>query len=321
MGLSPGTIAEAEKVTPSGPVRLLLVAEDLGEVYPGMWRYTLTLTRNRHVIRAFRTNTLEYSPAVSLDAEQVARERFSSWEEALERQPDWLPAPEWDEGLRNIPVGPHPDVLILQGSPRPDGSSSHLAAWVAAESAERGMRALVIFPDFLDIHPCIGCYQCYNTGQCTFADDMDRLIPAIAACRLLVVVSPVYTNGVPGALKILIDRCQALHAARSFQGRDPGIRDQFTPPGSPYSGLLLATAGRAGQEHFLCVRRVIHAFLRNTGRIPYPPVFFDNMDAHRDIRDIPGAEHHVRGVTGDILTHQKEAGLNVGNLPPGNSVK
>ena len=94
------------------------------------------------------------------------------------------------------------------------GNCSILAGWAVDAAHELGRTAQVIYPHDMDIRCCIGCYQCYNTGSCVFDDDMGSIIDAIRESSLLVVCSPVYTNTVPGGLKLLIDRCQAYHAER-----------------------------------------------------------------------------------------------------------
>ena len=98
-----------------------------------------------------------------------------------------------------------------------------------------------MYPHDLDIHCCIGCYQCYNTGTCVFDDDMSGIIDAIRGASLLVVCSPVYTNTVPGGLKLLIDRTQAYHAERVLFGGRTG-----------QSGLVLRFRAQGG-DNFTCV--------------------------------------------------------------------
>jgi multimeric flavodoxin WrbA len=123
---------------------------------------------------------------------------------------------------------------------------------------------------------------------------MANIIDAIRSTSLLVVCSPVYTNTVPGGLKLLIDRCQAYHAERLLSGGISGQR-----------GLIFSVAGREGEENFTCIIRVISAFLRNLGIIPIGEILIDRADAIRDIRTIPGLEQQVRGkVKQHLLTKE-----------------
>jgi multimeric flavodoxin WrbA len=172
---------------------------------------------------------------------------------------------------------------VIQGSPRADGNCSIIAEWCADEVLALEKTVQVLYIDDMEIAPCIGCYQCYNTGTCTFDDDMDGIIRVIRDCSLLVVCTPVYTNTVPGGLKLLIDRCQAYHAERSFR-TDDRLKH----------GLLFSVAGRKGKENFACVTKVVRAYLHNLGITPAGEVLVDGLDVIRDIRTIGGLEEQVR---------------------------
>ena len=260
---------------------LTIEREDLSRLYPGMIRFTLRLSSGGVTLGLFRTNTYEYSPTVPLDAEQVIRLKAGEWEAALRRDPELLVAALGRTGRPAPPRG-DTEVLIIQGSPRADGNCSIFAGWVAGEAGGLGKRARVAYLDDLSLHPCIGCYQCYNTGSCTFDDDMAGLIADLRSASLLVICTPVYTNTVPGGLKIFIDRCQAYHAEGSLSDGGEGKR-----------GLLLSVAGRKGRENFVCVKRVVVSFMRNLGIRPAGEVLIDGMDTIRDIRDVPGIREEI----------------------------
>jgi len=216
---------------------------------------------------------------------------------------------EWEQEIRNNPMGfilnhrqllqenavvTSSDLVIIQGSPRGDGNCSILAGWAVDAAHEVGRTAQVIFPHDMDIRCCIGCYQCYNTGSCVFDDDMGSIIDAIRGASLLIVCSPVYTNTVPGGLKLVIDRCQAYHAERVISGGRTGQK-----------GLVFSVAGRKGEENFTCITRVIFAFLRNLGIDPVGEILIDRVDAIRDIRTIDGMEENVKGKVKQHLIFQK----------------
>jgi multimeric flavodoxin WrbA len=112
---------------------------------------------------------------------------------------------------------------------------------------------------------------------------MGSIIGAIREASLLVVCAPVYTNTVPGGLKLLIDRCQAYHAERILAGGRTGQK-----------GLIFSVAGRKGEENFACVTQVISVFLRNLGIRPAGEILIDRIDSIRDIRNIPGLEDTVK---------------------------
>lgn len=261
---------------------LTLHSEDFSALYPGMVRYTLTVTEGERTIAVFRTNSYEYSPLVPLSAEEISRRTADEWEREIRLNPVEFVL-NHQQKLQKHAVSPPVDIVVIQGSPRAHGNCSILAGWTVEAAQDLGMHVQVIYPHDMDVHACIGCYQCYNTGSCVFNDDMGNIIDAIRSTSLLVVCSPVYTNTVPSGLKLLIDRCQAFHAERLLSGGITGQR-----------GLIFSVAGREGDENFTCVTRVISAFFRNLGITPVGEILIDRADAIRDIRTIPGLEHHVR---------------------------
>jgi multimeric flavodoxin WrbA len=272
---------------------LTLTSEDFSALYPGMIRYILAVTEGERTIAVFRTNTYEYSPLVPLAAESVAKRIADEWEREIRNNPvEFILNHQQDVPKRTVslPV----DLVVIQGSPRAQGNCSILAGWAVEAAHELGRSAQVIYPHDMEIHPCIGCYQCYNTGSCVFEDEMGGIINAVRSSSLLVVCSPVYTNTVPAGLKLIIDRCQAYHAERVLSGGISGQR-----------GLIFAVAGRSGMENFTCTTRVISGFMKNLDITPVGEILIDRMDAIRDLRTIPGLEHTVREKVKKFLLMKK----------------
>jgi multimeric flavodoxin WrbA len=283
-----------EVVVPEGDFTITLSREDLTDLYPRMYRYEVRLLSDGRTIALFSTNTYEYSPRVPLDAQSVAENRAIEWKEELTTN-----AVEFLERLPAL----HPiclpaifptDVVIIQGSPRPDGNCSILAGWAVEAARSCGKTAQVLYLDDLEIHPCIGCYQCYNTGICTFEDDMEGIIHAMEHAELLVVCTPVYTNTVPGGLKLAIDRFQSFHAKKKLFGAK-----------GPQKGLLFSVAGRKGYENFTCVREVISASFGNLGIEPKGEILIDGVDVLFDIRSVEGLEGRVRSAVSGTLGHSR----------------
>jgi len=165
-----------------------------------------------------------------------------------------------------------------------------MAGWARNAAERAGRAAEVVYIDDLTIRACIGCYQCYNTGTCIFHDDMAGIIRALSAARVIIVCTPVYTNTVPGGLKILFDRCQAYHASMMRNGHSPGKK-----------GLLFAVAGRKGREHFSCVARVVDAFMENIHIRPSGKVLIDDLDRAGDVRTMPGIDRQIEEAVEQVL--------------------
>jgi len=273
---------------------LTLSKQDLSSVYPGLVRYQVSVSSGGQVLARSGTNSYEYSPTVPLTAEQVARDMAEDWERGLEADPEKFLAAHKIQGVK-ASAGVVTDVVVIQGSPRADGNCSILAGWVVEAVHATGRMIQVIYPHDLNIHACIGCYQCYNTGTCTFEDDMNDIIGTIRHASLVVVCSPVYTNSVPGDLKVLIDRCQAYHAEQTITGHSANGKQ----------GLILSVAGRKGKTHFSCITSVITAFMRNVGISPAGEILIDGVDETRNITNIKNLKEDVRALIGKTLSRKK----------------
>lgn len=278
-----------EITTDTAMYTLTLDREDYSALYPRMVRYVLEVLTGGNRVAVFRTNTFEYSPLSPLAAESAALEKAGEWERNLKRDPATI--------LRSFPdtiiprsKKPAPDVVLIQGSPRPDGNCAILAGWAADAAKKRGRTVGIIYPHDLDIHCCIGCYQCYNTGTCVFDDDMTEIIAAVRGARLIIVCSPVYTNTVTAGLKLVIDRMQAYHAERTISG---GRTNQ--------QGILLSVAGRKGGDNFTCITSVVNAFFHTCGIRPAGEVLIDSVDAVRDVRKISGKREAVQQLVSSFM--------------------
>jgi multimeric flavodoxin WrbA len=261
---------------------LVISREDLSAIFPGMFRYCVSLIANGRVMRIFRTNTLEYRPGERHGAEQVSGEKMNEWRRLLHEDPGRLVPPPGER----VPVSqqsPTFDVVILQGSPRADGNCGIIASWVRDAVWDAGKTGRVFFPHDMDLHFCIGCYQCFNSGTCTFNDDMTEILSAISRAQLVVICSPVYSNTVPAGLKTVFDRALPRYASRSL-----GMTDHWT------KGLLLSVAGRKGISNFACTKQVARAFMEISGIIPTGELLFDDMDRQHYIKDIKNAESDVK---------------------------
>ena len=81
------------------------------------------------------------------------------------------------------------------------------------EAACRANREVVYFAaDTLDIRPCAACGSCSGKtyGRCIIQDDMQQVLPEIAGCRALVLVSPLVFGGVSCHIKKVMDRMAAV---------------------------------------------------------------------------------------------------------------
>ena len=81
------------------------------------------------------------------------------------------------------------------------------------EAADRtGAQAVYFAANTLHIKPCAACGSCSGKtyGRCVIPDDMQQVLPKIAGCRALVLVSPVVFGGVSHHIKKVMDRMAAV---------------------------------------------------------------------------------------------------------------
>ncbi|MGI6220516.1 MAG: flavodoxin family protein [Coriobacteriales bacterium] len=102
------------------------------------------------------------------------------------------------------------NILVLQGSPNINGSTSILVEEFARGAREAGHAVERVDVAELDIAPCTGCVACGYNGPCALSDDMDLLRPKILGADMLVLATPLYYFDMTAQLKTVIDRfCSA----------------------------------------------------------------------------------------------------------------
>ncbi|MFH1313079.1 MAG: flavodoxin family protein [Candidatus Eisenbacteria bacterium] len=106
------------------------------------------------------------------------------------------------------------DTLItaILGSPRRNGNSDRLAVEFLRGASSAGSKHRLIVPSDLGVAPCDGGNQCFSDGKCIIRDGMNEIYDDVLASRYLLIATPVYFMGPPGALKGFIDRFQAVWA-------------------------------------------------------------------------------------------------------------
>ena len=98
------------------------------------------------------------------------------------------------------------NVLILNGSPRKKGNTSHALQAIADGLAPRhAVESLNVY-DYT-FRPCRNCDACKrNGGNCIQADDTVKIIEKITKADLVIFGSPVYWWGISAQLKDVVDK-------------------------------------------------------------------------------------------------------------------
>lgn len=84
---------------------------------------------------------------------------------------------------------------------------------------DKNLEFKILMPAQLNIRNCIGCTNCFLTGDCAFVDDINLVINEMSSSDLIILVSPVYFHQVSGNVKTLIDRMSYLAHTLRYTGK------------------------------------------------------------------------------------------------------
>ena len=99
-------------------------------------------------------------------------------------------------------------ILVLNGSPRPNGSTRKMADAFRTGAVSAGHTVDIIDVCRMKISGCLACEYCHTKGNgvCVQKDDMQEVHSLLMEADMLVIASPIYYHGISGQLKCTIDR-------------------------------------------------------------------------------------------------------------------
>ena len=99
-------------------------------------------------------------------------------------------------------------ILVLNGSPRPNGNTKDMVEAFRGGAVSAGHRVDVVDVCRLKINGCLACEYCHTKGRgaCVQKDDMQQIYDLLKETEMLVLASPIYYHGISGQLKCVIDR-------------------------------------------------------------------------------------------------------------------
>lgn len=97
-------------------------------------------------------------------------------------------------------------VLIINGSPRKEGNTAVALDEVRKTLVAEGIETETVHVGHKDIHGCIACGKCKETGKCVFSDIVNEVAPKFAEADGLVIGSPVYYASPAGTMLSFLDR-------------------------------------------------------------------------------------------------------------------
>ena len=97
-------------------------------------------------------------------------------------------------------------VLLLNGSPRPNGNTAVALKEMEKVFNENGVDTEIVNVGNRDVGGCVACNGCATKGKCVFDDVVNEIAPKFEEADGLVVASPVYFASANATLIACLDR-------------------------------------------------------------------------------------------------------------------
>ena len=110
-------------------------------------------------------------------------------------------------------------ILVLNGSPRPNGATSAMTEAFAQGARQAGHEVDVVAVCQKKIAGCLACEYCHTKGggKCVQQDDIQQIYPLLDQAEMLVLASPIYYHNISGQLKCVVDRIYALDKPKNLK--------------------------------------------------------------------------------------------------------
>jgi FMN-dependent NADH-azoreductase len=137
---------------------------------------------------------------------------------------------------------PFMKALIIKGSYR-DNNTAALVDSFAKGLKSKNPKAIIEIIDLrkAKVEFCTGCYKCAKTkgriGRCVIKDDMQKILPKMLDCDLLVLATPIYEMGPTALMKRFMERNLPILSDKTGfpKGRNPRRKDK--------TGVILMVSG------------------------------------------------------------------------------
>ena len=110
-------------------------------------------------------------------------------------------------------------ILVLNGSPRPNGNTAAMVSAFIEGAAEAGHEVTLVPVCQKKIAGCLACEYCHTKGNgvCIQKDDMQEIYPVLDQAEMIVLASPVYYHNFTGQLQCAINRIYALDKPKKLK--------------------------------------------------------------------------------------------------------
>jgi multimeric flavodoxin WrbA len=173
-------------------------------------------------------------------------------------------------------------VLGIYGSARKGGNSDQLLDKALEGARSMGAETLSIYARELKMSGCRACNACEKTGKCVVKDDMQSVYPLFEWADIIFLASPIYFYGLPGHVKLLIDRAQAMWA-KKFLEKDAEARKRYDSG----KGYLIAVGGTKGKNLFDGSQLTARYFFDALDMSYEGGIFFRSLDNKTAVNENP----------------------------------
>ena len=111
------------------------------------------------------------------------------------------------------------NILVLNGSPRPNGNTAAMVSAFSEGATENGHQVTVVSVCQKKIAGCLACEYCHTkgNGKCIQNDDMQEIYPVLEEAEMIVLASPVYYHSFTGQLQCAVNRIYALDKPKNLK--------------------------------------------------------------------------------------------------------
>lgn len=156
-------------------------------------------------------------------------------------------------------------ALVLNGSPNTDyGITAKILTPFLKGLKQVGCEVNIFNTAHLNITPCSGKLICWKkkTEQCIHHDDVGEILQNIKNSEIIVIASPVHSDGVTGTLKNLFDRMIPLKQAK-FTEKNGRCRHINFYNSQKSKVVFISTCGFYEMENFYPIVNHIKAICDN----------------------------------------------------------
>ena len=169
-------------------------------------------------------------------------------------------------------------ILGLAGSARRGGNTDTLLDWCLAAAEAEGAEVTRFRLCEMDLRGCRACDACFKDGTCIQKDGMEQLYPRLRSAHSIVLAAPIYSMGLPGVPKIMVDRCQPFWALKYV------LKQPLNEPGGPERrGAFLSCSGTNLPHVFEGSQRTVRYLWHVLGLTSAGEALYPEVDVKGDI--------------------------------------